>query len=227
MVMTNPVDRPNSEELDVAEVIHDQGSKATRATILAAARERLLGDGFAGLSTRKVAESAGVPLSQLHYHFGSKQQLILELLEEENRRRLARQRQMYGQDAPLWVRYEQACDFLEDDLDSGYVGVLQEMIAVGWSNPVVGAKVRDVLSGWVELLIDIARAAEARHGALGPFTAEEVGALIGQAFMGGEAMLLLGFERQQWPVRAALRRIGVVIRQYEERGSGDASSPAG
>ena len=227
MVMPNPVDRPKGEELDVAEVMHNPRSEATRANILEAARERLLADGFAGLSTRKVAESAGVPLSQLHYHFGSKQQLILELLEEENRRRLARQSQMFAQDAPLWVRYEQACDFLEDDLDSGYVGVLQEMIAVGWSNPAVGAKVREVLSGWVELLTEVAREAEARHGALGPFTAEEVGALIGQMFIGGEAMLLLGFGRQEWPVRAALRRISVVIRQYEERGSGDASSPAG
>ena len=221
------MDRLNGEELELAEVLHNPRSEATRANILDAARERLLADGFAGLSTRKVAESAGVPLSQLHYHFGSKQQLILELLEEEDRRRLARQRQMYAQDAPLWVRYEQACDFLEDDMDSGYVGVLQEMIAVGWSNPVVGAKVREILSGWVELLIDVAREAEARHGALGPFTAEEVGALIGQMFIGGEAMLLLGFERQEWPVRAALRRIGVVIRHYEERGSGDESSPAG
>ena len=40
---------------------------------------------------------------------------------------------MYGQDVPLWRRYEQACDFLEDDLESGYVRVLQEMIAAGWS----------------------------------------------------------------------------------------------
>jgi hypothetical protein len=133
---------------------------------------------------------------------------------------------MYAQDTPLWVRYEQACDFLEDDLDSGYVGVLQEMIAIGWSNRAVGAKVRELLSGWLALLIDVARESEARHGPLGPFTADEVGALIGQAFMGGEAMLLLGFDRRQWPVRAALRRIGVVIRQFEEGRSGDASGTA-
>ena len=29
-------------------------------------------DGYANLSTRRVADSAGVPLSQIHYHFGSK-----------------------------------------------------------------------------------------------------------------------------------------------------------
>lgn len=191
-------------------------SEATRSVILEAARARLLSDGYAGLSTRKVAEAAGVPLSQLHYHFGAKQQLILELLEEENRRRLMRQTDMYASKAPLWVRYERACDFLDDDLETGYVGVLQEMIAVGWSNPDVAAKVREVLVGWIQLLTDVVREAEDRHGPVGPFTAQEVAALIGQAFVGGEALLLLGFERRQWPVRAALRRIAVVIRELEE-----------
>jgi len=211
----------------VVEVAQNRRSEATRAAILEAARVLRLGDGRAGLSTYWVAEAAGVPLSQLHYHFGSKQQLILQLLDEENRRRLARQSRMYAEDAPLWERYEQACDFLEDDLDSGYVRVLQEMIAVGWSNPEVGAKVRDLLWGWISLLIEVARETQARHGPLGPFTPDEVAALIGQAFIGGEAMLLLGFERRQWPGRAALRRIGVIIRQIEERGAGDASSAAG
>jgi hypothetical protein len=42
-----------------------------------------------------------VPVSQLNYHFGSKQGLILTLLEEENRRRLARQSAMYAEDAAL------------------------------------------------------------------------------------------------------------------------------
>lgn len=184
---------------------------------------RLFADGFARLSTRGVAEAAGVPLSQLHYHFGSKQQLILDLLEAENARRLARQTAMYAEDRPLWQRYEQACDFLEDDLESGYVRVLQEMIATGWSDPVIGARVRQVLQGWLDLVTDVARQAERSLGSPWPFTSEEIGALIAQAFMGGEAMLLLGFDRTQWPVRAALRRVGVVIRQLEERG-GDARS---
>ena len=116
----------------------------TRALILDAARSRLLADGYGGLSTRKVADEAGVPLSQLHYHFGSKQGLILALLEVENQRRLARQHSMYAEDAPLWQRYERACDFLEDDLDSGYVRVLQEMIAAGWSNEELGDAVREL-----------------------------------------------------------------------------------
>jgi AcrR family transcriptional regulator len=189
----------------------------TRTLIIGAARRRLLADGYARLSTRKVAEEAGVPLSQLHYHFGSKGGLILALFEEENRRRLERQTQMYGEDAPLWKRYERACDFLEDDLDSGYVRVLQEMIAVGWSNPEIRDAVRELLGGWYVLLIDVAREAERRYGRLGPFTAEEVATLLGNAFIGSEALLLLGFDRQVVPIRSALRQVGVLIRELEER----------
>src|SRR5512132_2042475 len=146
--MSRSVDRPT---LTTAA----EGSRAltdavvdTRMLIIAAARRRLLADGYAGLSTRKVAEEAGVPLSQLHYHFGSKGGLILALFEQDNHQRLERQTRMYAGDEPLWKRYEHACDFLEDDLDSGYVRVLQEMIAVGWSNPEIGNAVRELLGGW-------------------------------------------------------------------------------
>jgi AcrR family transcriptional regulator len=188
----------------------------TRTLILEAARHRLLADGYAGMSTRKVAAEAGVPLSQVHYHFGSKGGLILALLEQENRRRLDRQTRMYAEDLPLWQRYEQACDFLEDDLDSGYVRVLQEMIAAGWSNAQVGEAVRDLLEGWFALLIEVAREAKRRLGPLGPFTADELATLIGTTFVGSEALLLLGFDRRDLPIRSALRRIGLVIRQREE-----------
>ena len=191
----------------------------TRTLILDAARNRLLADGYAGLSTRKVAEEAGVPLSQLHYHFGSKQGLILALFEEENQRRLARQQRLYAEDAPLWQRYERACDYLEDDLDSGYVRVLQEMIAAGWSNKELGNAVRELLEGWFALLADVARETERRHGPLGPFTVQETATLIGTAFIGSESLLLLGFDRDVLPIRSALRRIGVLIRQLEERTS--------
>jgi AcrR family transcriptional regulator len=188
----------------------------THQRILDACRTVLLADGYAALSTRKVASEAGVPLSQVHYHFGSKSGLVLALLEAEDQRRLGRQTTMYAQDAPLWQRYEQACDFLEDDLESGYVRVLQEMIAVGWSVPSVADKVRTMLTGWNDLLTEVAGEAEARFGSLGPFTARELATLVGIAFIGGEAYLLLGFDRQQIPVRSALRRFGQVIRDFEE-----------
>lgn len=194
----------------------DRATAGTHDAILAAARACLLADGYANLSTRRVAEAAGVPLSQIHYHFGSKQRLMLALLEAENARLLARQRTMYGGPEPLWQQWERACDFLEDDLQSGYVRVLQEMSAAGWSDTEVAAAVRDVMSGWYTLLAEVAEREAHRIGGLGSFTPNEVAALMGLPFMGAESAILLGFPESMLPVRSALRKIGQLIRMLEE-----------
>jgi AcrR family transcriptional regulator len=197
----------------------DRATADTRSRILEAARACLLADGFANLSTRRVADLAEVPLSQIHYHFGSKQRLVLALLEAETERLLARQRTMFGGPEPLWQQWERACDFLDEDLESGYVRVLQEMIAAGWSDAEVAAKVRAYQGGWFTLLTEVAAREGHRLGGLGPFTPAEIGALMGLPFVGAESMILLGFDEATLPARSALRRIGVVIRSIEERAS--------
>jgi AcrR family transcriptional regulator len=188
-----------------------------RSALLDAAEVCLREQGFSGFSTRKVADMARMPLSQIHYHFGSKEALVLAVLEQQNHRLLHRQEVMFATDTPLWQRWDRACDFLDEDIQSGYVRILQEMISVGWSRPEIAAAVRTALQGWYTLLADIAREASARIGGLGPLQPDDVAALVGNAFLGSEAMLLLGFEEQGMPIRRALRRIGPMIRELEER----------
>lgn len=191
-------------------------STDTKARILDAAKQALLAGGYAALSTRGIAEQADVPLSQIHYHFGSKRQLVLALLDDENTRRLKRQSAMYHDDQPLSEQWEQACDFLEDDLESGYVRVLQEMMAAGWSDDDVAAAVRDYLQGWFRLLTDVADRFAAGSAGFGPFGADEIATLVGAAFLGAEAMILLGMDEEQMPSRAALRKVAALIRSAEE-----------
>jgi AcrR family transcriptional regulator len=202
----------------------DRATADTRTSIVEAARACLLSDGYAALSTRRVADLAGVPLSQIHYHFGSKRQLILAVLDAENARLLERQRHMYDAPEPLWVRWELACDFLDADLASGYVRILQEMIAAGWSDPDVATSVRGMMSGWLVLLTEVARREQERGSSLGPFTPEEVGALMGTPFLGGEELLLLGVDESMLPIRSALRKVGVLLRslpRWSDGGSND------
>lgn len=187
----------------------------TRKVILDAAKASLVDRGYGSLSTRGIAERAGVPLSQIHYHYGSKQNLLLAVLEEENRRLLERQSRLYSSDMPLWKQWEQACDFLEDDLDSGYVRVLQEMTAAGWSDDEIAEAVRANLRGWMELLADTARAA-AGDVDFGPLTPDEVAVLAGAPFLGVEALILLGFDEGDLPMRSALRKVGEILRSLEE-----------
>jgi AcrR family transcriptional regulator len=185
----------------------------TPTQILEAARGCLLAEGYARLSTRKVADAAGVPLSQIHYHFGGKQGLVLALLDHENTRLIGRQQRMYAADAPLWKRYEQACEFLDDDIASGYVRVLQEMIAAGWSDTKVAEQVLGLLQSWQAVLEAVTSSAQSR---LGPLSAEEAAALVGLSFLGGEAVILLGDKDWTRRVRTALRSLGTLIRHIEE-----------
>jgi AcrR family transcriptional regulator len=189
----------------------------TRSRLLEAARECLLADGHANLSTRRVADRAGVPLSQIHYHFGGRKGLVLALLAEQNERLLERQQAMYGAPAPLWRRYEQACDYLRDDLDSGFVRMLQEMIAAGWTDDAIGAEVTTLLRGWFDLLEQVVQEAADELGDLGAFDPRSIATLVGLAFMGGESMLLLG---EDWAddVFGALETVGALLKPEGARG---------
>src|SRR6187549_3118307 len=125
----------------------------TGTTLLEAAKKVLRQNGYAGLSTRDVAAEAGVPLSQIHYHFGSKQNMVLALLEYLNAQLLDRQNAMFHDPSlRLSQQWDRACDYLEDDIASGYVRVLQELIAASWADPAIAKVIRDGIMGWVDLI---------------------------------------------------------------------------
>lgn len=191
-------------------------SEETANRILEAARSCLLADGYSTLTTRSVAESAGVPLSQIHYHFGSKDEMILELLRAENDKLLERQAEMFGQDLPLWKRWDIACDYLDEDLASGYVRVLQEMMAAGWSSDVIGKEVAGMLRGWNEVLTGLVDEAYEAGLVFGGLRVQDVVLLTSCAFLGAESMILLGLDDEEMPLRRALRRVGGMIKGVEE-----------
>ena len=188
----------------------------TSTTLLEAAKTVLRQNGYSGLSTRDVAAAAGVPLSQIHYHFGSKQGMVLALFEYLNAQLLDRQNALFGDPSlTLSEQWDRACDYLDDDIASGYVRVLQELIAASWADAALAEVVRTDLKGWVDLIVDVARRAERELGGLGPFTPEEAGAFAANLFIGAESLYLLGAEQLHSPVRQALRRVGDLIRIAE------------
>ena len=195
-------------------------AQATKTGLLEAANQVLHAQGYAGLTTRGVAGVAGVPMSQIQYHFGSKEGMVLALFEYMNAQLLERQNAMFADPSlTLSEQWDLACDYLDDDLATGYVRVLQELLAAGWANPEIARVVRDGTMGWIELLTDLARRAQENYGSLGPFTPEDIAALVSTAFIGTEAFLLLGLEQQGMPLRRSLRRFGDVIRVLEEQGN--------
>ena len=192
---------------------------STSKQFLTAARRAVLDSGFAALSTRQVADLADVPLSQIHYHFGSKEQLILSLLREENDSLIKRQTEMFALDISLAERWRLACDYLDEDIESGYVRVLQEMMAAGWSSPDVREAVNLIQESSNGVLTDVIERSRSEGIEFGPFTAPELAALVFSAFLGAESVLLLGRESATLPIRSALRRVGDSISDLEARAS--------
>jgi len=188
----------------------------TRTALLEAAAQVLRERGYAALSTREVATAAGMPLSQIHYHFGSKQGLVLALFEYLNAQLFDRQQALFS-DATLSFadQWDRACAYLDDDLASGFVRIMHELSAAGWADAEVGAVVRKSLSSWVGLVTAVARKFEEKVGGFGPLSAGDVGALVSNAFIGAESLVLAGIEQGGFPLRDALRRVGALIRALE------------
>jgi AcrR family transcriptional regulator len=188
---------------------------ATRLKILGAARETLLDAGTGGTSTRAVADRAGVPLSLVHYHFGSKQELLAAVLEHENEELLARQRELYATPGPLAEKWRTACTFLDEDIGSGYVRVLWELWAAGLADEALAERWRSAMGGWRELLESVvADWADKLEIAL-PLTPRAIAALITNIFQGVEVELLAGVHENDAPHREVLDAIGALIQRTE------------
>ncbi len=187
----------------------------TKDQILAAARRVLTRDGGAGLSTRTVAAEAGVYLSLIHYHFGSREGLLLAVLDDMNAALLERQRELYErQDLALSEKWTRAVEFYRTDLKSGYVRMLLELAAEGFSNPQLAARVRLAMRGWRDLLSGVVAGAPVKSRAI-PLEPEEVATIIVSFWWGIELQYLLGVPDEEGHVWQALETIGRLIRQWE------------
>lgn len=188
----------------------------TKSGILYAAMQVLHEQGYPGLSTRNVATAANVPLSQIQYHFGSKDGMVLALYEYMNNQLLERQKTMFADpNLSFSEKWTLACDFFDSDIESGYVRVLQELMAAGWSSQEIGAAVSAGMMDWLKLLTEQAGKFLEIHGIDHFFSARELAALVGSAFIGAESCLMLGLEERGIPIRQALRRVGDLLGSIE------------
>ncbi len=190
----------------------------TREQILAAARTVLQSEGAAALSTRLVAQEAGVSLSLIHYHFDSREGLLLAVLERMDEELLDRQRRMYGAPAPsLAVQWQQAIDFYREDLRSGYVRSLMELTGYGYSNPALAHRLRDVLKGWRDLIQQVASEALPRLG-VEAVTPEEIAAVVVTYWYGMEMQHVLGVPEEDGHLFQTTQTLGRLLERLEASG---------
>jgi len=188
---------------------------ATKELILEAARESLREQGYSGTSIRAVAERAGVQLSLVHYHFGSKQAVLVAVLERENEKLLERQQALFSGPGPLSAKWRAACRFLEDDLESGYVRILWELWAAGLADEELAARWRGATAGWRRLMVDVVEEWSREVGLELPISATAVATLVANLFQGLEVEILAGVSEDEAPHLEVLEAVAQLIERIE------------
>jgi AcrR family transcriptional regulator len=153
--------------------------QATEEQFLDAAERLLVEVGYAGISTRRLAEEAGANHGLVHYYFGSMEEVFLRVLERFTRRLIERQRALYESDRPYLEKWREAIRHLDDDRESGYQKIWFELQAMAWNRPDMRARLAPVLSEWKAAMRDAVRVAIEEYGvAEGHLTAEDWVSLI-------------------------------------------------
>jgi len=182
-----------------------------REAIVKAASRCIIQLGHARLSTRAVAAEAGVNQSLIHYYFGTKEKLMLAVLEQMNEALFKRQTAMYDSPLTFAEKWAQACVFYEQDLASGYTRLLMELSGLGISNPAIGLEVRKIRSQWSALLQRAAKEA-LEHFGIASVQAEEVAAYVTSFWIGMDLGMMLGVPEEEGHYRQSLRTIERFLR---------------
>ena len=128
------------------------------------AAERLLVDvGHAGITTRRLAEEAGVNHGLVHYYFGSNENLLVRALERFTERLLARQRELYLADVPFVGKWRTAMRYLVSD-DLAYEKVWMELQALAWNDAGLRDRLAAVNADWRAVLTEAFREPRLRLG---------------------------------------------------------------
>jgi AcrR family transcriptional regulator len=165
---------------------------STRDQILTAAYRTLIDIGYNQISMRKIAEEAGVNQSLLHYYFGSKENLMLEVLGYVNEQLLARQRKMYQEVQSFDAIWTRALEYFKEDVQSGYVRALWELRAQGLSNGRIKTRLAEMIGHWRGLVTELAKNALVEYGIEAKVPPEVFARLLGDVYWGAEAEILAG-----------------------------------
>jgi AcrR family transcriptional regulator len=132
-------------------------SRSAAEEALLDAAERLLVDvGYARITTRALAEEAGVNHGLVHYYFGSNENLLVRALERFTERLIDRQRELYAAEMPFVEKWRTAMRYLVSE-DVTYEKVWLELQALGWNDPELRERLASVNAEWRAVLTEAFR----------------------------------------------------------------------
>jgi TetR/AcrR family transcriptional regulator len=148
--------------VDVAAKVSTARASAEDA-LLEAAERVLLDSGYAGVTTRRLAEEAGVNHGLVHYYFGSMENLLVRVLERFTERLIERQRALYASDIPFIEKWREAMRYLVGE-DVEYERIWLELQALAWNNEELRERVARVNDQWRAVLTEAFEEPRERYG---------------------------------------------------------------
>jgi len=126
---------------------------AAEEALMDAAEQLLVEVGHAGITTRRLAEEAGVNHGLVHYYFGSIENLLVRALERFTERLIERQRELYAADVPFIDKWRTAMRYLLGE-DVTYEKIWLELQALAWNHPELREQLAKVNTEWRAVLTD-------------------------------------------------------------------------
>jgi AcrR family transcriptional regulator len=102
---------------------------ATRTALLDAAESLMIEEGYAAVSSRRIARKAGLP-NAIHYYFETMDDLFIELFRRGASRSLARQEEVLASPQPLWAFWDLLLDRSNGDLNMEFIALANHRKAI-------------------------------------------------------------------------------------------------
>lgn len=106
---------------------HDDS--ATRTALLDAAEALMLEEGYAAVSSRRIANKAGLP-NAIHYYFETMDDLFIELFRRGATRSLARQEEVLASPQPVWAFWDLLLDRSNGGLNTEFIALANHRKAI-------------------------------------------------------------------------------------------------
>jgi len=187
----------------------------TEQAFLDAAERLLIREGYATITTRKLAAEANANHGLVHYYFGSMEELLLRVLERFTDRILTRQRAMYADPAvPFIEKWRKAMGYIDDDLAAGYPKIWYELMAMAWNRPDFRDRLQHVHEQWDAVLTDAVTTAMREYGVdRKRFPAAAVAVLVRTFNEGLLLERLIGYDNGH---QALLKMVDDLLRRWDK-----------
>ena len=132
----------------------DRGA-AKKEQIIEAALATLIEVGFSRASTRAIATTGGFNQALIHYHFGSLNALWLAVIDHRSAIRMERYKAAVEQAGTLVEMVEVAISIYREDLDSGQMTMISELVAASLSDPELGKGIVERMQPWIAFVENV------------------------------------------------------------------------